>query len=109
MELRDEGVGIGMRIAPIHGPAGLDLGGEGPEEIAQAIVAEIVAVKRPRDGGFLQDRRGRSTIVPGRARRLESPRRGRRRCRRRSDRRCGTRQGTTSAVAPRSRASTTRG
>ena len=39
----------------IHGPAGLDLGGEGPEEIAQAIVSEIVAVKRGRAGGFLQD------------------------------------------------------
>ena len=42
----------------IHGPAGLDLGGEGPEEIAQAIVAEIVAVKRRRAGGFLRDRPG---------------------------------------------------
>jgi xanthine/CO dehydrogenase XdhC/CoxF family maturation factor len=42
----------------IHGPAGLDLGGEGPEEIAQAIVAEIVAVKRRRSGGFLRDRLG---------------------------------------------------
>jgi xanthine dehydrogenase accessory factor len=44
--------------ARIHGPAGLDLGGEGPEEIAQAIVAEIVAVKRQRAGGFLRDRPG---------------------------------------------------
>lgn len=59
MELRDEGVGIGdAERARIHGPAGLDLGGEGPEEIAQAIVAEIVAVKRRRTGGFLRDRRG---------------------------------------------------
>ena len=36
--------------ARIHGPAGLDLGSEGPEEIAQAIVAEIVAVRRGRRG-----------------------------------------------------------
>ena len=59
MELRDEGVEITETDRDrIHGPAGLDLGGEGPEEIAQAIVAEIVAVKRRRAGGFLRDRPG---------------------------------------------------
>jgi xanthine dehydrogenase accessory factor len=59
MELRDEGVEISNDDRErIHGPAGLDLGGEGPEEIAQAIVAEIVAVKRRRAGGFLRDRPG---------------------------------------------------
>lgn len=59
MELRDEGVDVtGADRDRIHGPAGLDLGGEGPEEIAQAIVAEIVAVKRRRAGGFLRDRPG---------------------------------------------------
>jgi xanthine/CO dehydrogenase XdhC/CoxF family maturation factor len=42
----------------IHGPAGLDLGAEGPEEIAQSILAEIVAVKRGRHGGFLKERPG---------------------------------------------------
>jgi xanthine dehydrogenase accessory factor len=42
----------------IHGPAGLDLGGEGPEEIAQSILAEIVAVRRGRHGGFLKERPG---------------------------------------------------
>ena len=52
---RDRRTRTGERI---HGPAGLDLGGEGPEEIAQAIVAEIVAVKRRRSGGFLRDRPG---------------------------------------------------
>jgi xanthine dehydrogenase accessory factor len=58
-ELRDEGIPIDDETrARIHGPAGLDLGGEGPEEIAQAIVAEIVAVKRRRSGGFLRDRPG---------------------------------------------------
>jgi xanthine dehydrogenase accessory factor len=40
----------------LHGPAGLDLGAEGPEEIAAAIVAEIIAVSRDRRGGFLKDR-----------------------------------------------------
>jgi xanthine/CO dehydrogenase XdhC/CoxF family maturation factor len=57
-ELRDEGVDVDAARDRIHGPAGLDLGGEGPEEIAQAIVAEIVAVKRRRSGGFLRERRG---------------------------------------------------
>ena len=59
MELRDEGVRIdeGVRVR-IHGPAGLDLGSEGPEEIAQSIVAEIVAVRRDRQGGFLKERPG---------------------------------------------------
>jgi xanthine dehydrogenase accessory factor len=59
MELRDDGVEItDADRERIHGPAGLDLGGEGPEEIAQAIVAEIVAVKRRRAGGFLKERPG---------------------------------------------------
>lgn len=40
----------------VHGPAGLDLGGDGPEEVAWAIVAEIVAVHNGRRGGFLKDR-----------------------------------------------------
>ncbi|MEX2274628.1 MAG: XdhC family protein [Actinomycetota bacterium] len=58
-ELSEEGVAIGDDDrARIHGPAGLDLGAEGPEEIAQAIVAEIVAVRRARRGGFLKDRPG---------------------------------------------------
>jgi xanthine dehydrogenase accessory factor len=55
-ELREEGVHVdGARI---RGPAGLDLGAEGPDEIATAICAEIVAFKRGRAGGFLKDRPG---------------------------------------------------
>lgn len=58
-ELANEGTPVTEQDrARIHGPAGLDLGGDGPEEIAQAIVAEIVAVKRGRAGGFLRDRTG---------------------------------------------------
>ena len=58
-ELRDEGVDLSEEtLGRIRGPAGLDLGAEGPEEIAAAIVAEIVAVKRGRRGGFLKDRAG---------------------------------------------------
>ena len=59
MDLADEGVEITDKDrARIHGPAGLDLGAEGPEEIAQAIVAEIVAVRHERAGGFLKERPG---------------------------------------------------
>jgi len=58
-ELREEGVDISEAdMAKIRGPAGLDLGAEGPSEIAAAIVAEIVAVKRQRGAGFLKDRPG---------------------------------------------------
>ncbi|MGH2525642.1 MAG: XdhC family protein [Actinomycetota bacterium] len=58
-ELREEGVDISDADRPrIRGPAGLDLGSEGPEEIAAAICAEIVATKRGRAGGFLRDRPG---------------------------------------------------
>ena len=57
MELEEEGTPITEeRRSHIHGPAGLDLGAEGPEEIAQAIIGEIVAVRRGRDGGFLKER-----------------------------------------------------
>lgn len=42
----------------IHGPAGLDLGAEGPEEIAWAIVAEVLAVHRRAGAGYLRDRGG---------------------------------------------------
>lgn len=45
-------------LARLHGPAGLDVGAEGPEEIAWAIVAEILAVQRKAGAGFLRDRGG---------------------------------------------------
>jgi len=58
-ELRAEGVVVtDDDLARIHGPAGLDLGAEGPEEIASAITAEILAVKRGGPGGALRDRPG---------------------------------------------------
>jgi xanthine dehydrogenase accessory factor len=58
-ELREEGVEISdAGLERIHAPAGLDLGAEGAEEIAAAIVAEIVAVRRERRAGFLKDRPG---------------------------------------------------
>ena len=41
----------------LHAPAGLDIGAEGPEEVARAIVAEILAVTHGRGGGPLRERR----------------------------------------------------
>jgi xanthine/CO dehydrogenase XdhC/CoxF family maturation factor len=59
MDLAADGVEITDKDrARIHGPAGLDLGAEGPDEIAQAIVAEIIAVRHDRAGGFLKERPG---------------------------------------------------
>jgi xanthine dehydrogenase accessory factor len=42
----------------LHGPVGLDLGAETPEEIALAIVAEIQAVTTRHEAGFLKNRPG---------------------------------------------------
>ena len=47
------------KLARIHGPAGLDLGGGTPAETALAIVAEIVAVRAGRSGGSLREAKGR--------------------------------------------------
>src|SRR5207248_1795623 len=49
----------------VHGPAGLDLGGDGPEEVGWAIAAELLALRNGRTGGFLKDRTG---PIHGRAR-----------------------------------------
>jgi xanthine dehydrogenase accessory factor len=52
--LAEEGLSA-ADIARLHGPAGLDLGGETVEETALSILAEIVAVRRRRGGGRLRD------------------------------------------------------
>jgi xanthine dehydrogenase accessory factor len=44
--------------ARLHGPIGLDIGAESPEEIALSVVTEIKAVLEGRSGGFLRDRIG---------------------------------------------------
>lgn len=42
----------------LHAPIGLDIGADTPEAIALAIVAEIQAVLKNRNGGFLRERQG---------------------------------------------------
>ncbi|HEV7732057.1 MAG TPA: XdhC family protein [Candidatus Binatia bacterium] len=48
--------GLARMRARLHAPIGLDLGADGPNEIALAIVAEIRAVLAGRAGGRLRDR-----------------------------------------------------
>jgi xanthine dehydrogenase accessory factor len=51
-DLRAEGV---PGLAKLHVPAGHDLGGKGPGEIALSVVAEIVAESYDRPGGAMRD------------------------------------------------------
>ena len=45
-------------LAVLHAPAGLDIGADGAEQVATAIVAEILAVLHGRGGGPLRERSG---------------------------------------------------
>jgi len=54
--LHEDGPCTPESLAALHAPAGLDLGGESPEEIALAVVAEARAVFAGRKGGFLRER-----------------------------------------------------
>lgn len=52
-ELRAQGVPDEF-LRTVYGPVGLDLGGRSPEEMALAIMAQIVAVRYGRPGGHLK-------------------------------------------------------
>ncbi|MGH9182095.1 MAG: XdhC family protein, partial [Acidimicrobiales bacterium] len=62
-ELQAEGISPSPAdLVKLHGPAGLDVGAEGPEEIALAIAAEILAVRAARPGSRLRDRSVKRSI-----------------------------------------------
>jgi xanthine dehydrogenase accessory factor len=56
-ELHEEGHDVEAVAETLHGPAGLDIGAESPEQIALAILAEIQATLSHRNGGKLRQRK----------------------------------------------------
>jgi xanthine/CO dehydrogenase XdhC/CoxF family maturation factor len=59
IQLLDEaGISASSMGPALHGPMGLDIGADGPEQVALAIVAEIQATFNGRQGGFLRERAG---------------------------------------------------
>ena len=52
--LVEELVAEGVDVSTLHVPAGLDLGGKAPGEIALSVVAEIVAESYGRSGGTMR-------------------------------------------------------
>jgi xanthine dehydrogenase accessory factor len=58
-ELREEGSLVGDELLQkLHNPIGLDIGAEGPDEIALAILSEINSVFAGHDGGILREKKG---------------------------------------------------
>ena len=57
-ELREDGRHRLLDYGNLYSPIGLDIGAETPEEIAAAVVAEIIAVFRQREGLSLRERVG---------------------------------------------------
>jgi len=54
-ELEQKNINTAWLGANIHSPIGLDIGGENADEIALAVMAELMAVKNGYQGGFLRD------------------------------------------------------
>lgn len=64
-DLRGEGMDISDEmLKKVHGPTGLEIGAETPEEIALSILSEIQAVFSRRPGGSLRDK---TTVIHDRA------------------------------------------
>jgi xanthine/CO dehydrogenase XdhC/CoxF family maturation factor len=47
---------IGVKSAQVFGPVGLDVGADGPEQVAISIVAELLAVRSRRHGSHLREK-----------------------------------------------------
>jgi len=56
--LNDAGLERDKMAAKLHGPMGLDIGADGPEQVALAVIAEIQASLNGRPGGTLSTRNG---------------------------------------------------
>ncbi len=56
--LSDAGLSQSAIAASLHGPMGLDIGADGPEQVALAVIAEIQATLNSREGGALRSRNG---------------------------------------------------
>jgi xanthine dehydrogenase accessory factor len=56
--LADAGLDSAQLGEALHSPMGLDIGADGPEQVAIAVVAEIQAVLHQRQGGQLRQRHG---------------------------------------------------
>ncbi len=55
--LREQGIELRPEeVRKLYAPVGLDIGAEGPEQIALSIVSEVLAVKNRRAGTFLRER-----------------------------------------------------
>lgn len=57
-DVAEGGKDVEAHLDRLYGPIGMDIGAEGPEQIAIAIMAEVLAVKTDRPGGFLRFRKG---------------------------------------------------
>lgn len=56
--LTDAGLDPASFNPMLHSPMGLDIGADGPEQVALAVIAEIQAAINGREGGLLRDRQG---------------------------------------------------
>jgi xanthine/CO dehydrogenase XdhC/CoxF family maturation factor len=56
--LSDAGMEGVRENSPLHTPMGLDIGADGPQQVALSVVAEIQAVLNGRRGGLLRERAG---------------------------------------------------
>lgn len=56
--LEDAGLQAAQLGEALHSPMGLDIGADGPEQVAVAVAAEIQAFLNGRDGGQLRNRKG---------------------------------------------------